>query len=107
SQLPESEFGATRGKSSARSDAADPFAVDVAAAAARAVLDVLMPYVVYDGPTEGLGTETAQAVQSSLAAAGVSKEEALNAGRRVGAEVGRWIPHGQGLYVRRKRWIRR
>jgi len=107
SQLPEGEFGASRGKSSARSDTAAPSTVDVAAVAAIAVLDVLMPHVVYDGPPARLVSEAGQAVRSSLAAAGASDEEAQDAYRRVGAEVARWMPDGRGLHVRRKRWIRR
>ncbi len=107
SLLPESEFGPARGKSSARSNAAVPSAVDVAAAAATAVLDVLMPHVADDGLAAGLVAEAAQAVYSSLAAAGASNEEALEAGHRVSAEVARWMPRGRGMYVRRKRWIRR
>lgn len=105
--LPEGEFGPARGKSSARSNTAGPSTVDVAAVAAAAVLDVLMPHVADDGLAAGLVAEAAQAVRSSLAAAGASSEEALEAGRRVSAEVARWMPRGRGLYVRRKRWIRR
>jgi len=107
SRRPEGEFGPARGKPSARSNPAVPSTVDVAVVAATAVLDVLMPHVAYDGLAAGLVAEAAQAVHSSLAAAGASSEEALEAGRRVNAEVARWMPRGQGLYVRRKRWIRR
>src|SRR5712692_7067597 len=46
SQLPEGEFGAARGKSRARANSAVPSTSDVAATAATAVLDVLMPHVV-------------------------------------------------------------
>lgn len=104
SLLPESEFGPGRGKPSARSDTAAPSTVDVAAAAATAVLDVLMPHVDDDGLAPGLVEEAAQAVYSSLTAAGASSDEALEAGRRIRAEVARWMPRGRGLYVRRKHW---
>ena len=107
SRLPEGEFAPVRGESSARSSHAVPSTADVAAVAATAVLDVLMPHVADDELAAGLVAEAAQAVHSSLAAAGASSEEALEAGRRVSAEVARWMPRGQGLYVRRKRWIRR
>ena len=107
SRLPEGEFGSARGKSSARSNTAVPSTVDVAAVAATAVLDVLMPHVAHDGLAADLVAEAAQAVHSSLAAAGASSDEALEAGRRVSAEIARWMPRGRGLHVRRKRWIRR
>lgn len=107
SQLPEGEFGPARGKSSARSHVTGPSTVDVAVVAATAVLDVLMPHVAYDGRAAGLVAEAAEAVRSSLEEAGASSDEALEAGRRVSAEVARWMPRGRGLYVRRKRWIRR
>ena len=62
-----------------------------AVVAATTVLDVLMPHVVADDElAAGLVSEAAQALRSSLAAAGASSEEALEAGRRVGAEVARW-----------------
>ena len=79
----------------------------MATAAATAVLDVLMPHVADEGLTAGLVAESAQAVHSSLAAAGASSDEALEAGRRVSAEIARWMPSGRGLYLRRKRRIRR
>ena len=109
SQLPEGEFGSARRKSSVRSnpDPAVPSAVDVAVMAATSVLDVLMPHIADEELAAGLVSEAAQALRSSLAAAGASSEEALEAGRRVSAEVARWIPRGRGLYIRRKRWIRR
>jgi SOS-response transcriptional repressor LexA len=106
---PEGEFGPARGKPGARANTAVPSTVgvaDMAAVAATAVLDVLMPHVAPDGVAAELVAEAAQAVHSSLAAAGASSEEALEAGRRVSAEVARWMPRGRGLYVRRKRWIR-
>jgi len=68
--------------------------VEVAVVAATAVLDVLMPHVAYDGLAAGLVAEAAQAAHSSLAAVGASGEEALEAGRRVSAEVARWMPSG-------------
>jgi LexA DNA binding domain. len=107
SLLPEGEFGPARGKSSTHSNTAVLSTVDVAATAATAVLDVLMPHVADDGLAAGLVAEAALAVHMSLAAAGVSGAEALEAGHRVGAEVARWMPHGQGLHIRRKRWMRR
>jgi hypothetical protein len=107
SQLPEGEFGASRGKSSARANTAAPSIADVAVTAATAVLDVLMPHVVYDGQTARLVMEAAQAVHSSLVAAGASDEERLEAYRRVNAEVARWMPDGRGLHVPQKRWTRR
>jgi SOS-response transcriptional repressor LexA len=107
SQLPEGEFGASRGKSSARSDTAVPSTADVACVAATAVLDVLMPHFDDgDALAAGLVSEAAQAVHSSLVAAGASSEEALEVYRRVCAEVARWMPGVRGLYLRRKR-IRR
>jgi len=107
SLLPESEFGPARRKSSTHSNTAVPSAVDVAVVAATAVLDVLMPHLADDGRSAGMVEQAAQAVHSSLAAAGAGSEEALEAGRRISAEVARWMPLGRGLYVRRKRWIRR
>ena len=107
SQLPEGEFGAARGKSSVRANTAVPSTADVAVIAATAVLDVLMPHIVDDGQTARLVAEAAQAVQSSLAAAGASDEEELEAYRRVNAEVARWMPDGRGLHVSRGRWTRR
>lgn len=101
------EFGAARGKSRAPSTTAVPSTVDVAVMAATAVLDVVMPCVaVDDGQGAELVSEAAQAIRSSLTAAGVSPEDSLEAGRRVTAEVARWMPGGKGLYVRRKRWSR-
>jgi glyoxylate carboligase len=107
SQMPEGEFGASRGKSSARVNTAVPSTADVAAAAVTAVLDVLMPHVVYDGQAARLVAEAAQAVHSSLEAAGASDEEALEAARRVSAEVALWMPRVRGRRVRQKRWILR
>jgi len=107
SLLPEGELGTARRKSSGHSNTAVPSAVDVAVVAATAVLDVLMPHVADDGRSAGLVEQAAQAVHSALAAAGASSEEALEAGRRVSAEIARWMPPGRGLYVRRKRWILR
>jgi hypothetical protein len=104
SQLPEGEFGAARGKSSVRSNTAAPSTADVAAMAVTAVLDVLMPHIVDDGQTARLVVEAAQAVHSSLVAAGASDEEALEAARRVSAEVALWMPRVRG---RQKRWILR
>lgn len=108
SLLPEGEFGVRRGKSSSQStpNATPPF-VDVAVMAATSVLDVLMPHVADEEQAAALVIEAAQALRSSLAAAGASKEEALEAGRRLGAEVARWMPRGQGLRIPRKRWVRR
>lgn len=107
SLLQDGEFGPARGKSRARSTTAAPSLVDVAVVAATAVLDVLMPRVVADdGEGAQLVCEAAQALHSSLAAAGMSPEDALDAGRRVNAEVARWMPGGRGLVVRRKRWTR-
>lgn len=107
SQLPESEFGPSRGKASARSKAGVPSAVDAAVAAALAVLDVLMPHLASDERAARLVAEAAETVHSSLAAAGASSEEALEAGRRVSAEVARWMPGGRGVLIPRKRWLRR
>lgn len=107
SQLPEGEFGTARGKSSARANTAVPSTADVAATAATAVLDVLIPHVVDDGQTARLVVEAAEAVHSSLTAAGASHEEALEAFRRVQAEVARWMPDGRVLHIQRKRWTRR
>jgi hypothetical protein len=106
SSLPDGEFGPARRTSSARSNSA-PSAVDVAVVAARAVLDVLMPQVADDALAAELVHEAAQAVRSLLAEAGMSGEEALEAGRRLNAEVARWMPGGRGLYVHRRRWSRR
>jgi hypothetical protein len=105
SELPEGEFGASRGKSRARANTVVPSMADVAAAAVTAVLDVLMPHVVYYGQAARLVAGAAQAVHSSLTAAGASDEEALEAYRRVSAEVARWMPDGRGLRVPRKRWM--
>jgi hypothetical protein len=106
SQLPEGEFGASRGKSSERSDTVAPSPADVAAVSATAVLDVLMPHVSYDGPPTRLVTEIAQAIHSSLVAARTGSDEASEATRRVSAEVALWLPRVRGMYVRRKLWIR-
>ena len=101
------DFGPARGQSSAASTTAVPSAVDAAVVAATAVLDVVIPRVaVDDGEGAELVSEAAQAIRSSLEAAGASPEDALEAGRRVTAEVARWMPGGKGLYVRRKRWTR-
>ncbi|HEX7679746.1 MAG TPA: hypothetical protein VF713_16570 [Thermoanaerobaculia bacterium] len=100
SQLPEGEFGASRRKSSPPTNTAVPSTADVAVTAATAVLDVLMPHVVYDGETARLVVESAQAVQSSLAAAGAGNEEALEAYRRLNAEVARWMPDGRACMFR-------
>jgi LexA DNA binding domain. len=105
--LTDSEFGTTRGKSSPHATTAGLSTVDVATAAATAVLDVLMPHVADDGLAASLVAKAALAVHLSLAAAGVSSEEALGSGNRIHAEVARWMPHGQVLYVRRRRRIRR
>ena len=106
SQLPESEFGSVRGKPSVRSKATTLSAVDVAMVGATAVLDVLMPHVA-DDEQAALVVKAAQALRSSLAAAGASSEEALEAGRRLGAEVARWMPNGRGVIIPRKSWTRR
>jgi SOS-response transcriptional repressor LexA len=89
SLLPDGEYGPARGKSSAHSNTAVPSPVDVAVVAATAVLDVLMPHVAGNGLSTELVEQAAQAVHSSLAAAGASSETALEAGRRVSAEVAR------------------
>ncbi len=88
--MPAGKFGAARGKSSARSNTAVPSAVDVAVVAATAVLDVFMPCFAGDELAAGLVAEAVQAVRSSLAAAGAGSKEALEAGRRLSAEVARW-----------------
>lgn len=79
--------------------------------AATAVLDALMPHLANEELTEGLAAELVaeapRAVRSSLENAGTSREEALEAGRRLSAEVARWMPGGRGLYVHRKRWARK
>jgi hypothetical protein len=106
SQLPEGEFGLARRKSSKRLDSG-PSAVDVAVVAATAVLDLLMPQVTDKTLAAGLVIEAAQDVRSSLEDAGMSSEESLEAGRRVSANVARWMPGGRGLYIPRKRWTRR
>lgn len=95
-QLPQSEFGAGRAKSTARSDSAAPSTANVAVMAATAVLDALMPHVAFDGPAEGLAAAVAQTVHSSLAAAGASSDEATEAGRRVSDEVALWMLRGRG-----------
>jgi hypothetical protein len=105
SQLPDGEFGASRGKSSARANVAVPSTADVAVTAATAVLDVIMPHVVYDGETARLVVEAAQSVHSSLVASGASDEETLEAARRISAEVALWMPRVRGRHVRQKRWI--
>jgi repressor LexA len=108
SMLPEGEFGGGRGKSSSRSKPdAGPSVVDVAVMAATSVLDVLMPHVASEERAAGLVAEAAQALRSSLAASGASSEEALEAGRRLSAEIARWMPGGRGVYVRRKGWFPR
>ena len=107
SQLPDGDFGKGRGKSKASGNTAAPSAVDVAVAAARAVLDVLMPHVAYDGEAAVLVADAAQAVQSSLAEAGVSTVNSLEASRLVHAEMARWMPDGQSIRIPRMRWIRR
>jgi hypothetical protein len=105
SQLPDGEFGTSRGKPRARANTVVPSMADVAAAAVTAVLDVLMPHVVDDGQTARLVVEAAQAVYSSLVAAGASDEEAMEAARRISAEVALWMPRVRGRHVRQKRWI--
>jgi len=113
SQLPEGEFGSVRGKSSASSKTASPSTigpstVDVAAVVATAVLDVLMPHVPDDdGRGAALVAQAARAVRSSLANAGASSEEALEAARRVSAEVARWMPRGRGISIPRRHRILR
>lgn len=106
SLLPEGEFGRAGKKSGVRSNTGTS-AVELAVVAATAVLDVLMPQVTDETLAAGLVTEAARAVHSSLAEAGTSSEEALEAGRRVNAEIARWMRGGRGLYVPRKRWSRR
>ncbi len=101
--LPESDFGGRRGKPAARARTAAPSTADVAAVAATAVLDALMPHVAFDEPAAGLAAEAAQAVHSSLIAAGASSEEALEAGRRVSDEVALWMLRGRGVNARPKR----
>jgi repressor LexA len=101
--LPESEFGGRREKSTARPNTAALPTADVAVMAATAVLDALMPHVAFDEPAAGLAAAVAQAVHSSLAAAGTSSDEALEAGRRVSDEVARWMLRCRGVYARRKR----
>lgn len=107
SQLPDGDFGSGRGKSKASANPAAPSTVDAASLAAKAILDVLMPHVTYDGDAAVLVADAAQAVHSSLSRAGASSEEATEAARLVHAEVARWMPDGQGLRIPRKRWIRR
>jgi repressor LexA len=102
--LPESEFGGRREKSSARTTNAVPSTADVAVLAVTAVLNAMMPHVAFDESPAGLAAAAAQAVHSSLAAAGVSSEEALEAGRRVKAEVALWMLRSRSVPVRRKRW---
>jgi len=101
--LSESEFGGGREKSSERTNTSALPTGDVAALTATAVLDVLMPHVVFDGRTTGLAAAVAQTVHSSLAAAGASSGEAMEAGRRVSDEVALWVLRCRGVYARRKR----
>jgi hypothetical protein len=107
SQLPDGEFGLARRKPSSKRLDSGPSAVDVAVVAATAVLDLLMPQVTDETLAAGLVIEAAQDVRSSLEDAGMSGEESLEAGRRVSANVARWMPGGRGLYIPRKRWTRR
>jgi SOS-response transcriptional repressor LexA len=101
--LPQSDFGGRQERSSARPNTAILSTADVAGVAATAVLDMLMPHVVFDEMTAGLVAEATQAIRSSLEAAGASNEEAQEAGSRVGVEVAHWMRRSLGVYVRRKR----
>ncbi len=101
--LPESDFGGRRAKPAARANTAALSSADVAVMAARAVLDTLMPHVDFDGRTGGLAAAVAQAVHSSLQAAGASSDEALEAGRRISDEVARWVLRGRSVDARPKR----
>jgi hypothetical protein len=75
---------------------------DAAAVAATAVLDVLMPHVANDdGQAAERVAEAARAVRTALVNAGASREEALDAAVRVGAEIARWMG-GRGLRLPRR-----
>lgn len=108
SELPEGDFGSgARGAPSARpADPAVPLE-DAAVAAAIAILELLLPRLAAGEDASRLVLEGAEAVQASLATAGLSGERTQQVAARVAAEAARWQPGGRGTILRRRRWTRR
>lgn len=109
SRLPASEFGPPTGRTKGARQGSNvrPSPADVAFAVAVSVVDVFMDGLGSVADASGLVQKAAGAVYDSLLKAGITKEEAQNVARRVVAEAARCQPDGRGIYVRRRRWIRR
>ena len=107
SLLPDSDFGSRARRTARRHEGAVVSPVDTGVAAAIAVLDVVIPNLSAGDRRSGLVLQAARAVQASLAKAGLGREDAQDAARRVAAEAARWQADGRGTFVRRRQWMRR
>jgi SOS-response transcriptional repressor LexA len=109
SLLPRSEFGppVRRTERLRQGPNVSQSPADVAFATAVSVLDVLRAGLVAEADASALVLKAANAVYESLLNAGISKEEAQEAARRMAAEAARYQPGARGISVRRRRWRKR
>lgn len=107
SLLPDSDFGSGARRTARRHESAVVSPVDTGVVAAIAVLDLVLPNLSAGDQQPGLVLQAARAVQASLVKAGLGREQAEDAARRVAAEAARWQADGRGTFVRRRQWTRR
>lgn len=111
-QLPGSEYGArapVAGKSSGEEPSAQGAGQgELAAAAAVAVLDVLVPLLLARTAVTGEAAVglAAEALQTALVRRGLDASEAVGAARAVASERARWAASGRGTVVRRYQWVK-
>lgn len=106
--LPDSDFG-SRGRrrtdvNPASANTTSP--VDVAVAAATAVIDFLAPHLDPE-KAPAVVVEAANTLRAVLVKAGLADVQAVEVARRVAAEAARWQPDGRGIHVQRRQWGRR
>ncbi len=111
-QLPGSEYGARapvaekRDSGGKRSQGAGQG--ELAAAAASAVLDALMPLLLARTAITGEAAVSlaAEALQTALVKRGLDEDEAVGAARALTSERARWAATGRGTVVRRYQWVK-
>ena len=111
-QLPGSEYGA-RAQVAEKRGSEVPSARgagegELAAAAAIAVLDVLMPLLLARTAVTGEAAVglAAEALQTALVKRGLEGGEAVGAARALASERARWAAKGRGTVVRRYEWVK-
>ncbi len=106
SLLPDSDFGPRDRGTARRNEGAMESLVDMVVAAAVAILDVVIPKLSAGERAPGLVLQAARAVQASLDEAGLGREEAQEAARRVATEAARWQAGGRGTLARHRQRVR-